>query len=147
MLGAAGAAAAVDTSGAAAAGAAASVAGGSGGGDGEGAGASATGASPPAGGRTAGATADAGQRKLSARGCKENLEAFATGGIDYVDNIMLDYPGPDADSIRGQWAALEEMKKQGTTRALSVSNFSPAQLDAVLVHQLLERFRVARGDP
>ena len=24
-------------------------------------------------------------KKLSARGCKENLEAFAVGGIDYVD--------------------------------------------------------------
>lgn len=71
-------------------------------------------------------------RKLSARECAENLEAFAVGGIDYVDMIMLDYPGPDADSIRGQWAALEEMAKQGTTRSLAVSNFSPRQLDVIL---------------
>lgn len=104
-------------------------------------------------------------KKLSARGCKENLEAFAVGGIDYVDvttqrhhtpdlqplfcrpsltpclvptpprgtqMIMLDYPGPDSDSVRGQWAALEEMAKQGTTKALAVSNFSPAQLDVVI---------------
>ena len=35
----------------------------------------------------------------------ENLEAFASA-TDYVDMIMLDYPGPDDDSIRGQWAAL-----------------------------------------
>ena len=47
--------------------------------------------------------------KSTARGCTQNLEAFATGGIDYVDMIMLDYPGPDDDSVRGQWAALEEM--------------------------------------
>ena len=71
-------------------------------------------------------------RELSARGCAQNLEAFAAGGIDYVDMIMLDYPGPDADSIRGQWAALEEMAAQKTTRSLAVSNFSPAQLDVVL---------------
>ena len=52
-------------------------------------------------------------------------------GID-IDQIMLDYPGPDDDSIRGQWAALEEMAAQGTTKTLAVSNFSPAQLDALL---------------
>ena len=45
---------------------------------------------------------------------------------------MLDYPGPDDESIRGQWAALEEMAAQKTTRALAVSNFSPSQLDAIL---------------
>ena len=33
-------------------------------------------------------------RMLSARGCRENLEAFASA-TDYVDMIMLDYPGPD----------------------------------------------------
>lgn len=70
--------------------------------------------------------------KLSARGCVENLEAFAAGGIDYVDMIMLDYPGPDADSIRGQWAALEEMAAAKTTRSLAVSNFSPQQIDVLL---------------
>ena len=46
--------------------------------------------------------------------------------------IMLDYPGPDDESIRGQWAALEEMKRDGTTKTLAVSNFSPAQLDALI---------------
>ena len=70
-------------------------------------------------------------RKLSARGCRENLEAFASA-TDYVDMIMLDYPGPDDDSIRGQWAALEEMAAQKTTRSLAVSNFSPRQLDVIL---------------
>lgn len=45
---------------------------------------------------------------------------------------MLDYPGPDADSIRGQWEALERMKKSGLVRDLAVSNFSTAQLDIVL---------------
>ena len=45
---------------------------------------------------------------------------------------MLDYPGPDDASIRGQWQALEDMAAAGTTRSLAVSNFSPKQLDAVL---------------
>jgi len=70
--------------------------------------------------------------KLSKRGCEENMQAFAVGGIDYVDMIMLDYPGPDADSIRGQWKALEQMGAAGLTRSLAVSNFSPSQLDVVL---------------
>ena len=33
-----------------------------------------------------------GARKLSARGCRENMEAFAVGDITYLDQIMLDYP-------------------------------------------------------
>ena len=32
------------------------------------------------------------------------------GGITYLDSIMLDYPGPDAESIKGQWEALEDMQ-------------------------------------
>lgn len=60
------------------------------------------------------------------------MRAFAVGEIDYIDQIMLDYPGPDAESITGQWAALEEMQKAQLTRSIAVSNFSPAQLDAVL---------------
>uniref|UniRef100_A0A7S0LQE7 NADP-dependent oxidoreductase domain-containing protein n=1 Tax=Coccolithus braarudii TaxID=221442 RepID=A0A7S0LQE7_9EUKA len=69
---------------------------------------------------------------LTKRGCASNLEAFAVGGIDYVDMIMLDYPGPDCASIRGQWKAFEEMKAAGTARSLAVSNFSPVQLDCLL---------------
>lgn len=32
-------------------------------------------------------------RKETTKGWKRNLEAFATGNIDYLDQIMLDYPG------------------------------------------------------
>ena len=70
--------------------------------------------------------------QLSKRGYEQNMEAFAAGGLDYIDMIMLDYPGPDADSIRGQWAALEEMGAAKLSRSLAVSNFSPSQLDVVL---------------
>jgi diketogulonate reductase-like aldo/keto reductase len=66
------------------------------------------------------------------KGWKRNMEAFATGNIDYLDQIMLDYPGPDCPSIQGQWASFEEMHKQGLTKTLAVSNFSPEQLDCVL---------------
>lgn len=65
-------------------------------------------------------------------GWKRNMEAFSNGNIDYLDQIMLDYPGPDCPSVQGQWASFEEMHNQGLTKTLSVSNFSPAQLDCVL---------------
>mmetsp|Transcript_5310 Transcript_5310/g.11132 ORF Transcript_5310/g.11132 Transcript_5310/m.11132 type:complete len:177 (+) Transcript_5310:787-1317(+) len=60
------------------------------------------------------------------------MEAFGVGNIDYLDQIMLDYPGPDCDSIRGQWSAFEEMHAQKLTKSISVSNFSAKQLDCVL---------------
>lgn len=71
-------------------------------------------------------------KKETTKGWKRNMEAFGLGDIDYLDQIMLDYPGPDCASIQGQWASFEEMQKQGLTKTLSVSNFSPAQLDCVL---------------
>jgi diketogulonate reductase-like aldo/keto reductase len=71
-------------------------------------------------------------KKDTTKGWKRNMECFAVGGIDYLDQIMLDYPGPDSSSIQGQWASFEEMHQQGLTKTLSVSNFSPSQLDCVL---------------
>ena len=71
-------------------------------------------------------------KKETTKGWKKNMECFAVGGIDYLDQIMLDYPGPDCSSIQGQWTAFEEMHQQGLSKTLSVSNFSPDQLDCVL---------------
>jgi len=66
------------------------------------------------------------------QGCAENMAAMAAGGIDHLDMIMLDYPGPDSASIRGQWRAFEQMKSEGTVDDLAVSNFSAPQLDSIL---------------
>ncbi len=66
------------------------------------------------------------------QGCQENMNAFAYGDIVKLDQIMLDYPAGDADSIRGQWRAFEEMKKEGLVDTLAVSNFNARQLDAIL---------------
>ena len=71
-------------------------------------------------------------KKDTTKGWIRNMECFGVGNIDYLDQIMLDYPGPDCPSIQGQWASFEEMHKQGLTKTLSVSNFSPAQVDCVL---------------
>lgn len=69
------------------------------------------------------------------QGCLENMAAMAAGNIDKLDMIMLDYPGPNDESIRGQWRAFEDMAfKDKTVDDLAVSNFNPAQLDAILVN-------------
>jgi len=70
--------------------------------------------------------------KETKEGCDENLRAFAAGGIDYLDMIMLDYPAADCDSIKGQWKAFEGMLAAGKTRSLAVSNFGLSQLDCIL---------------
>jgi len=69
--------------------------------------------------------------KKTKQGCAENMAAFKTGDINQLDMIMLDYPGPDDDSIRGQWKAFEEMKMDGLVKSLAVSNFSAEQIDAI----------------
>lgn len=71
-------------------------------------------------------------KKATTKGWKRNMECFAVGDISYLDQIMLDYPGPDCSSIQGQWASFEEMHQQGLTKTLSVSNFSSEQLDCLL---------------
>lgn len=70
--------------------------------------------------------------RATTQGWKRNLQEFAAGDITALDQIMLDYPGPDAESIRGQWKAFEDMHAEGLVKTLSVSNFSPRQLDVVL---------------
>lgn len=60
------------------------------------------------------------------------MAAMAVGNIDKLDMIMLDYPGPNEESIRGQWQAFEEMASvDKTVDDLAVSNFSPGQLDVL----------------
>jgi 2,5-diketo-D-gluconate reductase A len=71
-------------------------------------------------------------KKETTKGWKRNMESFGVGGIDYLDQIMLDYPGRDCSSIQGQWASFEEMHEQGLSKTLSVSNFSAEQLDCLL---------------
>ena len=71
-------------------------------------------------------------KAVTTEGWKQNMKAFGIGNIDYLDQIMLDYPGPDCDSIQGQWAAFEEMHAQKLTKTLAVSNFSSKQLDCLL---------------
>lgn len=71
-------------------------------------------------------------KKLTTQGWLQNMDKFSNGDIDYLDQIMLDYPGPSSDAIRGQWESFEEMHSKKLVKSLSVSNFSPVQLDYVI---------------
>lgn len=51
--------------------------------------------------------------------------------VEYLDQIMLDYPSGDCSSIQGQWAAFEDMLQERKTLSVAVSNFSPKQLDCI----------------
>eukprot|EP00283_Hemiselmis_rufescens_P020944 CAMPEP_0173437520 /NCGR_PEP_ID=MMETSP1357-20121228/18065_1 /TAXON_ID=77926 /ORGANISM="Hemiselmis rufescens, Strain PCC563" /LENGTH=298 /DNA_ID=CAMNT_0014402701 /DNA_START=65 /DNA_END=958 /DNA_ORIENTATION=- len=70
--------------------------------------------------------------KATTKGWKDNMKEFSAGNIEYLDQIMLDYPGKDASSVLGQWRSFEEMHEKGLTKSLSVSNFSPEQIDFIL---------------
>jgi diketogulonate reductase-like aldo/keto reductase len=71
-------------------------------------------------------------KRSTTTGWNKNLEAFSVGNIDYLDQIMLDYPGPDNESIRGQWSSFIDMMEQKYTKTLAVSNFSPQQLQPIV---------------
>ena len=71
-------------------------------------------------------------KRSTTTGWNKNLEAFSVGNIDYLDQIMLDYPGPDTESIRGQWSSFIDMMQQKYTKTLAVSNFSLEQLQPIV---------------
>lgn len=71
-------------------------------------------------------------KSATAQGCAANMQDIGSGLKGYLDMIMLDYPASDCDSIRGQWAAFEDMLHSKQTKSIAVSNFSPDQLDCVL---------------
>lgn len=66
------------------------------------------------------------------------LEAsLANLGLDAVDLMLIHHPGhfkkqSMAESVQQQWAALEAFHKAGKARAIGVSNFCRAALEALL---------------
>lgn len=51
-------------------------------------------------------------------------------GLDYMDLYLLHQPYGD---VAGAWRALEEAQKAGKIRSIGVSNFSPAQMENLLL--------------
>ena len=53
-------------------------------------------------------------------------------GLDYVDLYLIHWPGTDTDAYLESWQVLEELKAEGLTRAIGVSNFLPEQLERII---------------
>lgn len=73
--------------------------------------------------------------RAAARETRRGVEANADNlgsAVGALDMMLLEYPGSDTASIRGQWRALEEARSAGVVQGLGVSNFSPSQLDCIL---------------
>lgn len=65
-------------------------------------------------------------RRIFGRYCAAlSVALHFRGGYESTPCSFLQ--GPDCASIRGQWAALEDLKNRGDIRSLGVSNFSPSQ--------------------
>ncbi|AUG81242.1 oxidoreductase [Kitasatospora sp. MMS16-BH015] len=57
--------------------------------------------------------------------------SLAKLGLDYVDLYLIHWPRPMHGSFGNIWSAFEKLAADGRARAVGVSNFGPAQLDAL----------------
>ena len=58
-------------------------------------------------------------------------ESLRRLGTDYVDLYLIHWPRPRANRYVETWQAFEEIARSGKARAIGVSNFQPAHLDAL----------------
>jgi len=52
--------------------------------------------------------------------------------LDYVDLMLLHWPAQTLAAVQEQWLALEEWAKSGKARAIGISHYCKAQMEAVL---------------
>ncbi|RAX47398.1 aldo/keto reductase [Arthrobacter sp. AQ5-05] len=53
-------------------------------------------------------------------------------GLDHVDLYLIHWPGTDTEKYLESWQVLEELRAEGLTRSIGVSNFLPQQLERVI---------------
>ncbi|GAB3181954.1 aldo/keto reductase [Nesterenkonia halophila] len=53
-------------------------------------------------------------------------------GLDYVDLYLIHWPSPEDEAYVQAYQDMEELKAEGLTRSIGVSNFLPEHLDAVI---------------
>jgi 2,5-diketo-D-gluconate reductase A len=53
-------------------------------------------------------------------------------GLDHVDLYLIHWPRPDRDLYLDTWRAMEQMKADGRTRSIGVSNFTVGHLQRVI---------------
>jgi 2,5-diketo-D-gluconate reductase A len=58
--------------------------------------------------------------------------SLAKLGLDYVNLYLIHWPTPKADKYLESWLALEQIKADGKTRSIGVSNFQIEHLQRVL---------------
>ena len=64
---------------------------------------------------------------LSAGGVRRQLDAsLAELGLDYVDLLLIHWPATDGTPLAETLAAMDELRQQGATRHIGVSNFPRA---------------------
>lgn len=65
-------------------------------------------------------------------GTRAGLEdSLSTLGLDHVDLYLIHWPTPARGLYTQTWRMFEEFLAEGTARAIGVSNFQPAHLDAL----------------
>jgi diketogulonate reductase-like aldo/keto reductase len=62
-------------------------------------------------------------------GLKGSLERL---NLDYVDLFLIHWPMPPVDKYVDAWRAMIELRDEGLTRSIGVSNFNEAHLDRLL---------------
>ena len=72
----------------------------------------------------------------SDQGTQEAFDAIdlslAKLGLEYVDLYLIHWPVPSKDRYVESWLALEQMKADGRTRSIGVSNFLKHHLDRII---------------
>ncbi len=53
-------------------------------------------------------------------------------GLDHVDLYLIHWPRPDLDRYLESWLVLEQLKEEGKTRSIGVSNFHRAHLEKIV---------------
>lgn len=61
--------------------------------------------------------------------CRESLRKL---GMDYVDLLLIHWPNPQNDRYIDTWEAMVELKEDGLTADIGVSNFTPSTLDRII---------------
>ena len=61
--------------------------------------------------------------------CRESLRKL---GLDYVDLLLIHWPNPQNDRYIDTWEAMVDLKDDGLTAEIGVSNFTPSTLDRII---------------
>jgi 2,5-diketo-D-gluconate reductase A len=61
-------------------------------------------------------------------GLAESLERL---GLEYVDLLLIHWPLPKRGEFVSTWRTFEQLKAEGLTRSIGVSNFKPAHLEVL----------------